>query len=337
MIDGHMEHERREHDPVADLVRFAGERPCAPPERRARVYTAARDQWSTLTGQHRRRRTLLQSFAVAAGVCVVVTAALFDAVPFMGPQPSIVATVERVIGGGLTIAAAGSGRRLSETEAAGMSVRTGETLRTADGARIALRLENGASLRLNENTELVMEGEDGVSVSTGTLYIDTGQASPAVAPLRIATPHGTVRHLGTQYEILTDPQRVRVRVREGEIVFTDSNRELRSRAGEELLIPRSAVPVRSSISPVDGAWAWAMELAVVRGDEHALPSLLSWIARETGRQIQFASSAAEAHAQTLLINGVAGYTPEETLEVLPAVTDLSYELVDELIRISEVR
>lgn len=277
------------------------------------------------------------SLAVAASIAVVTVALLFNAAPPTAPQRPIVASIERVIGQGLTLATEGSERRVSATDAAGMMLRVGETLRTGAGARIALRYDNGLSLRINEHTEIVVQGQDDVSVTAGVLYLDTGQTDPAPSALQITTPHGAVQHVGTQFEVLVDPQRLRVRVREGEVVFTDSNRELRSRAGEELLILPGGVPSRSSIPPTDGAWAWATELAVVQGDEHALPSLLSWIARESGRTIRFASPGVETRAQTLVINGVAGYSASEALEVLPALTDLAYELDDELILISEAR
>jgi hypothetical protein len=66
-------------------------------------------------------------------------------------------------------------------------------------------------------------------------------------------------------------------------------------------------------------------------------ALLSWLSRETGRELRFADAAAEREAETLTLHGIAGLTPSEVLEVIDDTTSLGYSETDGTLLVSDER
>jgi ferric-dicitrate binding protein FerR (iron transport regulator) len=203
----------------------------------------------------------------------------------------------------------------------------GDTLHTAPGSRAIVALANGVSLRLDEGSDVVLLAAGRLSLPSGTLYLDAGPADATEATVRVTTPLGEVWDVGTQFEVRSDPQRLRIRVREGVVHYESGPRSLVSTAGEELLIPAHGQAVRSQISAHDPAWDWVSELARFQGaGDYTAATLLAWVARETGRPVRFDSPATRAHAEALRLHGAQGLSPRETLDVVAATTDLRCEL-----------
>jgi hypothetical protein len=88
------------------------------------------------------------------------------------------------------------------------------------------------------------------------------------------------------------------------------------------------------ISAQDPDWAWA-EAAAPTFEIHdrTLAEFLEWAARETGRQVAYASREAQRAAQTLKLRGsVAGLDPETALTAVLSTTEFArYEAGKELI------
>jgi hypothetical protein len=69
--------------------------------------------------------------------------------------------------------------------------------------------------------------------------------------------------------------------------------------------------------------------------------LLTWVARETGRAVRFASPDIERKAGTTILHGnIRHLAPLEALSVMLATTDLEYTLPDDatiLIRLKDIQ
>ena len=87
----------------------------------------------------------------------------------------------------------------------------------------------GGSLRIGENTRIRFTDTATAFLEEGRVYFDSVQVlaasdhaedSPAFT---LATEHGNVRHLGTQYMVEADAQRLVVSVREGEVVVAEDD------------------------------------------------------------------------------------------------------------------
>ncbi|HEX6993742.1 MAG TPA: FecR family protein [Gammaproteobacteria bacterium] len=311
-------------DDIGRLIRSAGRGPAASAEARTRIYAAAHAAWRRSVGERRAPRRPLVWLAAAAGVVALVAAALvlnlaLEPAPPGGPVLGSFVRVE----GPAELVSAGQQRRL-RSQATGVPIRAGDLLRTGAGGRAAVDLSPGFVLRINGQSAVRFTSSELLALERGTLYIDTGASGIAPA-LEVRTSLGRVRHLGTQYEVSVNGRTVRVRVREGEVMFRDGTREVRADAGEQVSIDATGEPVRSAFAPYDPAWGWVESLAVLRSASDATVSeLLDWAGRERGLTVRYASAATEVEAARLTLHGVDGLTPAEALDVIEGTTSMRY-------------
>jgi hypothetical protein len=323
-----------DEDAVAKIIRLAGRRPVAAQEARARVYAAVHERWRksvTTTARASRLMPWLAAAAALVGVAIGVTLLRSPG----GVANAAVANLQTARGE-LWIARAGS----PTWELVGDDVeelRAGDALRTAGDGRAVLLLWPGASLRLNADTSIVLNAADRIEVARGTIYLDSGAPQRKGNSTHLQTPLGEVWDVGTQFELRADAQALRIRVREGTVQFQgkDRDREVHSEAGDEVLIPAQGDTVRGRIAPYDDAWSWAADLASFHAQgDYTAATLLDWVGRETGRTLRFDGPATRAHAETLLLHGAEGLSPQDTLAVVAATTDLRYELETSTIVVS---
>jgi len=265
--------------------------------------------------------------AAAAGVGALAIALLLQWSPTA--SQSQVATVARVIG---TAELATEGGWKPMTEAGG-ALANGARLRTLAGGGVALALDGGASLRLAQATEVLLDGPRRVLLRSGTLYLDnTGSVGTGY---QIETPAGTARDVGTQFELHVTDGVLRLRVREGRVEIDRAGQRLSGSAGEQLDIDVLGGVTRSSIAATDTAWQWAEAVAPAPDiDGQPATVLLAWVARETGRQLRYESAAVEARAATVILHGnIRHLAPLAALEVMLATTDLEYALAGDTMEV----
>jgi ferric-dicitrate binding protein FerR (iron transport regulator) len=320
------------HDPLGELIRAAGRRPPPPREHYESVLAASRSAWQSKVRARRRR----QWFALAAAVVLAVGSAVtFQAVQRIAPTP---AATLAAAGGEIALfsSATGMWQPLTDVDA---RIFPGDRLRTGADGRAALATPGGRSLRIDSDTELTLDGSSSVELVAGTLYVDSGRAT-SVNAIEIATPFGKVRDIGTQFEVRSSAESLRVRVRSGvvELVQSAYAADFRSPAGAEFeLLTSGAVQLRE-IAPDDDQWDWAATLAVAP-DNQSILGYLQWIAHETGKSLRFDSPNTELRAQLVSFKADArGFTPLEILESIKETSDFTYELTGDgaiLVRRSE--
>ena len=141
-----------------------------------------------------------------------------------GPAPVPVARIDQ---------AAGSPAPFT----AGAAVMSGTTVTTAAGT-LAMTLTSGVQLRLDASTTVRVDSATDVSLERGAVYVDSAGSpptQPGASPIRIHTPAGLVRDLGTRFEVRLAGAGIRIRVRDGQVRVTGANRvDARAGAGEEL-------------------------------------------------------------------------------------------------------
>lgn len=223
----------------------------------------------------------------------------------------------------------------------GSAIPAGAVVRTGAKGGLALALESGAAVRVKEQSELRLDSADTLRLRIGTVYVDSGLGSRP-ASLRIETDSGTVRDVGTIFELRVAPKALRVRVREGRVEIDTPGQpaRFRSNAGEQLEIDPGGAVRRSVIAPNDPVWTWAESLAAAPDIEgRPLLQFLAWVARETGRQLQFQEPGIEAQAREVVLHGkTRDLAPLQALELMLSTTDLEYVLPsDEVIVIRRRR
>jgi hypothetical protein len=315
--------EESDGDDVSQLVKLGGLRPAPPNARLERLRTAAHREWIRVVAR-RRRRTLTVGAAVGIAAAVLLAVRLVpDRDRNSDVPPAITATLTSATGAVQRAPRAATEPVMLRN---GDSVTANDRLRTPGAVVAAFALANGASLRVNERTSVLIESPSVVTVEQGAVYIDTGGASTGAA-IEVRTALGVIRDIGTQFEVDVTELRTRVRVRDGEVVLTRNSVETRAGRGTQLVA--AADGVTSGSVPVFGAeWEWIGRLpSPFDLSTHTLMEFLTWVARETGYAVAFESDDLAEKARRMTVQGsIDGLTPHEALETVLPATGLEYGL-----------
>lgn len=311
-------------DSVAALIHAAGRRE-EPPLEAYRVVLEAAE--ATLRGKVRRRRRWRTGLGLVAALALASTAPFLFRI--LSPSPTVIeiARVDRLVGAA----------DLSEEENApwrAATVRrdvlvTGSRLRTHEGAAAGLQLSNGVSLRLDAVTEVEFLDDARVRLRHGAVYADTGRGDGGA--ISVVTPAGTAYDFGTQFEVRYEGERLELSVREGRVALSRAAERLVADAGTRLAVDASGDVERIAVAGDDRTWQWAEAVAPVpEVDGRSVAELLAWVARETGRRLQYADASVERQASVTILHGAAGpLAPLELLDAMLATTDFACELRDD--------
>ena len=344
-----------DRDVLAELVRAAGRRPLPAEDDRSRVFAASQRAWrQAVQVQRRRRRYLALAASVAA---LAIGGTIVSQLTPTTPLPVIASTA---VMDGQVLALAPRTDEWRAVGGAGDDWVAGTRLRTSAGSRVSLNLASGGSLRVDESTEMTLTSSERLVLIAGTMYFDSGTTTgtptgtptgaatgaPTGTPseagtLEVVTSHGLVRKTGTQFEVMSTPASLRVRVREGSVEIEREQQlaGLTGTAGEQLRLDSAGDVERTPFSPVDPAWSWAIALADVPPiDGRPLVELLDWVARETRHELRFADTDTENQAENVILRGsLANATPLEALEAALATTDLEHVVQEDGVLLIRLR
>jgi hypothetical protein len=289
-----------------------------------RLRVAVTQQWRAATAEssdrpfrNRRSRWL----AVAAVVALVaVTAALLVAKPFV-PATSI-GSISRLGGGELEVRFGIFQRRKL---VAGDALRVGDRFTTR--GPVLVNFTHGGTLRMAKGTRVGVTAASQLSLDRGLVYLDFPATPSDSNPLRVITREGAVEHVGTEFEVMSNDQAVRIRVREGRIRFIGTSSTLVADAGTELLASGNKIS-QGTVDTYGRDWLWAVALAPDFDIEgRVLSGFLRWASRELGCRLEFADSGAREIADRTILHGaVPGRAPADALADVLATTSLTYEI-----------
>lgn len=185
----------------------------------------------------------------------------------------------------------------------------------------AFQLE-GASLRLDAGSRVLLVSASEIRLERGAVYVDS-QGTRTVA---VHTPLGTVTEIGTRFEVRLLGSAVRVRVREGAVLVVSH----RADAGTELTLHADATVTRSRIASWGPEWSWVLKAAPpLRIEGLTLKEVLDQIVRETGWTIRYEDPGLAASAGEIVVHGDVGHlAPDQALEVVLPGAGLDHEVVD---------
>jgi ferric-dicitrate binding protein FerR (iron transport regulator) len=310
-----------DRDPLGEVVRIVGRRLAPPEAHYEQVLAAATDAWQRKVRSRRRRRWLLAT----AAAMITMAVGLIAVLQWM-PRNSAIATA--------TVVRGNAALRLSDDQAwqplhPGSPIPAGTLVRTGARGTLALTLDGGTAVRVKELSDVTLESTDMLRLRGGTIYVDSGLGQNGQS-VRIQTDLGTVRDIGTIFEIRATPSSLRIRVREGrvDLEIPAQSELLQTGAGEQLEIDPLGTIRRSDLASSDAAWRWAEALATAPEIEgRPLLQFLAWVARETGRRLEFEEPAIEAQAREVVLHGkTRDLAPLQALDLLLSTTDLEYVL-----------
>lgn len=304
----------RDEDSVAKLMSLAGPRAAIPADVQARVYANVREEWLAGTAVKRTARWAIP-LAIAASAVLAVTLVIQPA-----ETPLVrVGTVARLDPGSQA-----AGAHL----APGDGVHAGDTLATSDGQGMSVLLRGGASLRLDEDTVLQVDGQDDFTLIQGRIYADSGQSVYRDGTLNIDTPYGSVTDIGTQFSVAFDDTELAVAVREGRVDVAARLDTYVALAGNRMVLSKSGDVATIPVAANDDSWNWAVDLAPAYDiDNKTLLDFLKWVARETGRELVFADDDLRLAAMGTVLHGsVSDFTPIEATASVLATTTFRYRM-----------
>jgi hypothetical protein len=258
--------------------------------------------------------------AAAAALIMIVSRIDHDSAP--AREPAAAAWIAMISG------PHGDTRRVESSErarplAVGATVHIGDTIETGGAGRLAMRLADGTSLRLDSSSRARLDGPRAVDLSSGAVYVDTGGA----AGLEIRTPYGIARDIGTQFEVRLVAARLRLRVRTGAVELRNGSRTVTGHSGTEILFSATEAESRS-FAPYGPEWRWMTEVSPPIDIEGVPLSIyLDRLAREQGWSVEYADSSLARDAGGIILHGsVAGLAPGDALNVAIGTSGLGYRL-----------
>lgn len=310
--------ERTSETRIAELLRSAPSRPVPTLAAAERVKAAAYDAYLDYLQHRSRRRWRL---GIAASITIMVVAGFF--LQQRSTTPVVVAHITRTVGNAAKVDAA-----VAMTE---QPLRTYETVSVPQGGRLLLTLTNGVGLRVDESTRLVFESPDRLRLDHGAVYVETPRHSTADpgTDLVVETAYGAVRHVGTQYEVRVAERELRVRVREGAVLFrTSSGTNTMVKAGEQLDYERDIATVVPGPGRASNAWAWTEVVGpryVIEG--RSLAEALEWFASEAGMRLEFTNEKSRTRATQITLHGdVSTLTLRQAMRAILSGSDLPYAI-----------
>ena len=250
-----------QNDRIESLLKLAGERDQPSAEAMTRAREASHAAWqrslarSVPAAALRTRRPFTPWLLAAAASVLLLMAALV--VGHRGAtDPVMVARV-----------AVASGAVILDGQPATLAMATplmsGSELRTQDDS-VSLRVGDVLSLRLAARTRLRFDALGSVTLLAGAVYVDSGGLN-APSALRIGTPAGEVRHIGTQFQVAVDGAGTRVQVREGRVVVSQSGAPLiELGAGDRLRVAGGDSHIDRGLPAFGAGWDWAAAAAPPR-------------------------------------------------------------------------
>jgi len=316
---------------IGRLIHTSGRGPEPPPGARERVYAAVRAEWERNVREPARPREarrfdagwltsfLRPALAVAAVAVVAVGMAVFVREP-AGPGVAQLASVQKVVG---TVTSTAAGTSADTSATTGMALYAGQRISTGADGGVAFVLASGESVRLDSDTSVRL-ADGAIELESGAVYVDSEGNPDAASATIVQSRFGNVQHIGTQYEARVQDAGIRVRIREGAVRIDADSGDVRGDAGEQIVVPATGAVVRSEIAPTDAAWQWTERLAALPDSpQYALTELLTWVARQTGRELRFGSDQSRAAADQLVLRGLGGLSPQETLDVVASTTTVA--------------
>ncbi|MDX1515763.1 MAG: FecR family protein [Woeseiaceae bacterium] len=309
---------------LEQLLGQAGPRPMPSPDGVQRARREVRREWQVATRKRTRRRRL-GFLAAAATVAAGVSVAWFV---WLAPvaDPPQVATIDRSAG---TIYLAGEQSQLTEAQNLDV-VRSGQTIVTGDEGRVGLTWLSGGSLRLDENTRVTFTSDETLTLVRGRVYFDSQTDVDADSSLTIATQHGDVTHVGTQYMTEVDGDELIVSVREGRVAIEGVYHSDVAAAGKQVRLAGRSTPEVVDIRVFGEDWQWVEVTAPAPALQgRKLVELIAWVSRETGLKVRFASDAVAAMvADGETASGSLGDSPRDALKISLVANDLDYTITD---------
>jgi ferric-dicitrate binding protein FerR (iron transport regulator) len=324
--------DRSDTDLLQELFDHAQPRPRPPAAVERELRGRLEAEWGEILVRRRRRRLTIWGLAASSLLAALLIVYQFAAEPSI-TEGSMIATVQRMQGDEFLWADGASGHLMPLGQK--QVFNTGQRISVGSGSRIALAHREGGSLRLDEQTTLVMVSTDTFELTRGRLYFDSDDDSEhGRARFTIQTPFGEVEHRGTQFMVDVSRASLSVSVREGKVTVRSHRDFNEVETGRHLVVGRDGRSVEKAVSTFGGIWAWTEAVTpIVDLDQRSIDDFLQWVSRESGRRVVYADVEAASVARQHRIHGNVELPPMQALATTLPTADLRYNTSGDTIQV----
>jgi ferric-dicitrate binding protein FerR (iron transport regulator) len=302
------------------------------PQTMARIRRAIEAEWRANVRRPPARMRAQKRIAIAATLLLIGLGGIFllGAGPGAAPGEQVARLIRSESPGVFEEHALIRNSLLAE----GATLRAGQTYEV--GGQALVELTGGGNLRIAAGSEFEVLALDDVRLEHGELYVDIPPGAHANAAFIARTSAGEFRHVGTQFALAVRRDETRLRVREGSVHWLAAGGESTVRAGTEVVFNIDTKSAERAISPGDPGWDWTARTTPDFDIENRpLGEFLTWVARESGRELVLVDDRARARAAAIRMHGsVRGLTPMQALSAVMATTELRFDLSEGQIRVS---
>ena len=307
-------------DEVGALIRHVGAREAVAPERLKRSHARVLEHWEQVVAEQGglRGRSRLRSIALAASLVVVGSlAAILWSQRGVSPVTGDF-VIERMVGTVMV-----NGRAAGQTG----HIEAGSLISTPGQGRVALRMPNGQSLRVDKLSEVSIESATRVGLQAGAVYVDSDFAA-AGTTLQVQTPMGVAADIGTRFQVRLRQQSLIVGVADGLVEVTREGGERHSvDKGYSLALSDGDAAERTELDATRPDWNWVETVTPGFTIEGAtLEQYLAWYAHERGLELEWADDVSLANARNTELSGsISGASLAEGLELVSRIAPFRHE------------
>lgn len=319
---------------IERLIKLGGERDMPSREAMERARLAAQESFRRMLGERppaapRSRIKPMLGFAVAAGLAAL---ALYTWTHRPVSEPPVLVARIATLEDGATLFEPG-GKTIARVA---LPIHSGTTLATREG-RIALTFGDSVSLRVDRHTRLRFDSRERITLLEGALYVDSGGVN-AVPALRIDTPAGEVRHVGTQFQVSVAGSITRVRVREGRVLLTRAaGAPADIVTGDEVKVSGKNLQWLHALPSFGPDWEWSASIAPpLEIENRPLSEFLAWMVREHGWQLRYGDPGLQPRTPEIRLHGsLDRLGPDAMLERVSLVTGVPLRSRDGVLWVGE--
>ena len=281
-----------DQDDIETLLSAAGARAAPPEQMRERVHTNVLRAWEDLPDADQTDDRTRHWPRLAMAASVVLAAGLLLADQLLTPATEPIAVIDH---------ATGIYRIDDDARSGATSVLPDQRLSVED-APLSLIYDGAVTITLARHTRLQLGAGGKLRLESGRIYIDSDDRT---APVAVITPSATITDIGTQFDVQVygrAGERTITAVRRGAIAIDSDSQQRTVRAdadmGRLVRLHDGAIIAEEALAPTNAYWDWRrdgrkpFQLAGA-----SVYDYLQWMARDSGRRIEFSRRAVEQTAR----------------------------------------
>lgn len=278
-----------------------------------------------------RRQRFAWTAAVAASVIVVF--ALVLVINFNNDSQKLPAMYQQVDIHGTIMLEQDSHKVQPMT--ADVSLKPGDIIASSSDGYLIWHLNDGSELRQGSDTRIVWQSDQQIELLTGQLFHNT-DITQSAEPFMISTKLGSVSHVGTQYVVKHQPNRLQVAVKSGRVNISRQQKQHTVKINELMSIsPDGVESVHTFTGHNHPMWSWTFKTQQPYAlNGQSLYDFVHWLSQKADLTVDW--QGLQEAAKNVSVQGtINNMSVEKALQTVFASTNYHYQINQGHLQISQ--